>query len=137
LIAVVEASAVGLTVAKTLRRAGYDGPLTVIGDEDRMPFDRPPLSKQILAGTWEPAKAALQSAVDAEWLLGTRSTGLDVASRRIRGRGLEIRGPSIRGRLRLAWPEGRCAGLVSTHRGGTADEVGRRSCGCARIWRGS
>ena len=84
MIAVVGASAAGLTAAQTLRREGYDGPLTVFGDEDRMPYDRPPLSKQILAGTWEPAKAALQSTVDAEWLLGVRATGLDVAGRRLR-----------------------------------------------------
>ena len=83
MIAVVGASAAGLTAAQTLRREGYDGPLTVIGDEDRMPYDRPPLSKQILAGTWEPAKATLPSGVDAEWLLGTRATGLDVAGRRL------------------------------------------------------
>jgi 3-phenylpropionate/trans-cinnamate dioxygenase ferredoxin reductase subunit len=82
-IAVVGASAAGLTAAQTLRRKGYDGPLTVIGDEDRMPYDRPPLSKQILAGAWEPAKAALQSDVDAEWLLGVRAAGLDVAGRRL------------------------------------------------------
>jgi 3-phenylpropionate/trans-cinnamate dioxygenase ferredoxin reductase subunit len=82
-IAVVGASAAGLTAAQTLRREGYDGRITVIGDEDRMPYDRPPLSKQILTGTWEPAKATLQSTVDAEWLLGVRATGLDVTGRRL------------------------------------------------------
>ncbi|MEG8180830.1 NAD(P)/FAD-dependent oxidoreductase [Nocardia terpenica] len=82
-IAVVGASAAGLTAAQTLRREGYDGPLTVVGDEDRMPYDRPPLSKQILSGAWEPERAALPAAVAADWLLGVRATGLDVAGHRL------------------------------------------------------
>jgi NADPH-dependent 2,4-dienoyl-CoA reductase/sulfur reductase-like enzyme len=82
-IAVVGASAAGLAAAQTLRREGYDGPLTVIGDEDRMPYDRPPLSKQVLSGVWEPEKIALPSTVDAEWRLGVRATGLDVPGRRL------------------------------------------------------
>ncbi|MER7179137.1 FAD/NAD(P)-binding oxidoreductase [Streptomyces hyaluromycini] len=84
MIAVVGASAAGLTAARTLRSEGYDGPLTVIGDEDSMPYDRPPLSKQILSGTWEPSKTALPCAVeDVEWMLGVRATGLDVEGRRL------------------------------------------------------
>jgi NADPH-dependent 2,4-dienoyl-CoA reductase/sulfur reductase-like enzyme len=82
-IAVVGASAAGLTAAQTLRREGYDGPLTVIGDEEHMPYDRPPLSKQVLFGAWEPAKVALPSTVDALWLLGVRAVGLDVPGRRL------------------------------------------------------
>ncbi|MFD8814958.1 NAD(P)/FAD-dependent oxidoreductase [Streptomyces sp. NPDC059627] len=84
MIAVVGASAAGLTAARTLRSEGYDGPLTVIGDEDAMPYDRPPLSKQILSGAWEPSKTALPCAVeDVEWMLGVRATGLDVEGRRL------------------------------------------------------
>ncbi|WP_203218015.1 NAD(P)/FAD-dependent oxidoreductase [Nocardia terpenica] len=84
MIAVVGASAAGLTTAQALRREGYDGPLTVIGDEDRMPYDRPPLSKQILSGAWEPERAELPAAaVAADWLLGVRATGLDVAAHRL------------------------------------------------------
>jgi NADPH-dependent 2,4-dienoyl-CoA reductase/sulfur reductase-like enzyme len=83
-IAVVGASAAGLTAAQTLRREGYDGPLTVIGAEDRMPYDRPPLSKQILAGDWEPSKISLPCTVDGvEWMLGVRAAGLDVGGRRL------------------------------------------------------
>ncbi|QUQ67140.1 NAD(P)/FAD-dependent oxidoreductase [Kutzneria sp. CA-103260] len=83
MIAVVGASAAGLTAAQTLRREGYHGPLTVIGDEDRMPYDRPPLSKQILSGAWGPEKVTISSTVDAEWLLGVRATGLDLSARRL------------------------------------------------------
>src|SRR6201999_415890 len=83
-IAVVGASAAGLTAPQTLRREGYDGPLTVIGAEGRMPYDRPPLSKQILAGDWEPSKITLPCTVDGvEWKLGVRAAGLDVGGRRL------------------------------------------------------
>jgi 3-phenylpropionate/trans-cinnamate dioxygenase ferredoxin reductase subunit len=82
-IAVVGASAAGLTAAQTLRREGYDGPLTVIGDEEHMPYDRPPLSKQVLSGLWEPSRIALPSTVDASWMLGVRAVGLDVSGRRL------------------------------------------------------
>jgi NADPH-dependent 2,4-dienoyl-CoA reductase/sulfur reductase-like enzyme len=50
-VAIVGASAAGLTAAEALRRRGYDGALTLIGDEPHLPYDRPPLSKQVLAGT--------------------------------------------------------------------------------------
>ncbi|MEV6611205.1 FAD/NAD(P)-binding oxidoreductase [Kutzneria sp. NPDC051319] len=84
MIAVVGASAAGLTAAQTLRREGYEGPLTVVGDEEHMPYDRPPLSKQVLSGVWEPSKIALQSTVDdIEWRLGVRAVGLDVGGRRL------------------------------------------------------
>jgi NADPH-dependent 2,4-dienoyl-CoA reductase/sulfur reductase-like enzyme len=51
-IVIVGTSAAGLTAAEALRRGGYDGTLTLIGDEPYRPYDRPPLSKQVLAGTW-------------------------------------------------------------------------------------
>ncbi|MFC0545737.1 NAD(P)/FAD-dependent oxidoreductase [Kutzneria chonburiensis] len=84
MIAVVGASAAGLTAAQTLRREGYTGPLTVIGDEQHMPYDRPPLSKQVLSGVWEPSKVSLPSTVeDVDWKLGVRAVGLDVGGRRL------------------------------------------------------
>jgi NADPH-dependent 2,4-dienoyl-CoA reductase/sulfur reductase-like enzyme len=82
-IVVVGASAAGLTAAQTLRREGYDGRLVVVGDEKRMPYDRPPLSKQILSGTWEIDRATLPCTVDVEWMLGVGATGLDTVSRRL------------------------------------------------------
>ncbi|WP_089103673.1 NAD(P)/FAD-dependent oxidoreductase [Streptomyces hyaluromycini] len=88
-IAVVGASAAGLTAAETLRRRGWDGHLTVIGAESRPPYDRPPLSKQILTGAWEPERAALRSLPDlarlrADLRLGQRATALDIPGRRVR-----------------------------------------------------
>ncbi|MFF0624158.1 hypothetical protein [Streptomyces sp. NPDC004296] len=65
-IAVVGASAAGLTAADTLRREGFTNTLTMVGDELRPPCGRPPLSKQVLAGDWEPRKATLRQDVDLQ-----------------------------------------------------------------------
>jgi hypothetical protein len=88
-IVIAGASVAGLTTAETLRRKGYDGKLTLIGDEPHPPYDRPPLSKQILAGTWEPEGAALRSEeqlaeLDADVRLGRAATGLDITNRQVR-----------------------------------------------------
>ncbi|MFB7025793.1 MULTISPECIES: NAD(P)/FAD-dependent oxidoreductase [unclassified Streptomyces] len=87
-VVVVGASAAGLTAAETLRREGYTGRLTLIGDERHPPYDRPPLSKQILKGDWEPERLALRPAepldgLDAEWLLGREAVGLDLTARAV------------------------------------------------------
>ena len=48
-IVVVGGSLAGLRAAEELRHQGFDGTVTVVGDEIREPYDRPPLSKQVLA----------------------------------------------------------------------------------------
>src|SRR5580692_8355714 len=53
-IVIVGASLAGLRAAETLRREGFDGDLTIIGDEAEPPYDRPPLSKQVLMGCVPP-----------------------------------------------------------------------------------
>ncbi|MFE3827909.1 NAD(P)/FAD-dependent oxidoreductase [Streptomyces sp. NPDC059092] len=88
-IVVVGASAAGLAAVETLRREGYDGTLTLIGDEPRAPYDRPPLSKQILSGEWSPERLPLRPAADLDALgldlrLGAAATGLDTADRTVR-----------------------------------------------------
>jgi NADPH-dependent 2,4-dienoyl-CoA reductase/sulfur reductase-like enzyme len=85
-IVIVGASAAGLAAAETLRREGYDGELTLIGDERHLPYDRPPLSKQVLKGSWHPDRTALrpQAALDklaATWHLGVPAAGLNLAGR--------------------------------------------------------
>ena len=55
-IVVVGASLAGLRAVETLRRKGFSGSLTWIGDELRTPYDRPPLSKEVLRGEWQPEK---------------------------------------------------------------------------------
>ncbi|MFF0107329.1 NAD(P)/FAD-dependent oxidoreductase [Streptomyces hirsutus] len=88
-IVVVGASAAGLAAAETLRRAGHDGPLTLVGDEPHAPYDRPPLSKQILSGTWPAGRLPLRrdedlDALDLDLRWGTAATGLDLADRAVR-----------------------------------------------------
>ncbi|MCQ6250182.1 NAD(P)/FAD-dependent oxidoreductase [Streptomyces malaysiensis] len=87
-LVVVGASAAGLAAVETLRREGYEGTLTLIGDEPYHPYDRPPLSKQILGGQWEPDRVPLRSAADLDALgldlrLGVTATGLDLAGRTV------------------------------------------------------
>jgi NADPH-dependent 2,4-dienoyl-CoA reductase/sulfur reductase-like enzyme len=83
---VVGASLAGLRAAEALRRAGHDGPLTIVGAESHRPYDRPPLSKQILTGKAEPDAIFLPVAADfeAEWRLGVAAVGLDLNHRRLR-----------------------------------------------------
>ncbi|GAA2259562.1 pyridine nucleotide-disulfide oxidoreductase [Streptomyces ruber] len=88
-VVVVGASAAGLAAAETLRREGYDGTLTLVGDEARAPYDRPPLSKRLLSGEWEPDRLALRAPADLDALgldlrLGTAATALDVPDRTVR-----------------------------------------------------
>ena len=54
-IVIVGASLAGLRAAEALRDEGFAGSLTLIGDEVHEPYDRPPLSKQVLKG-WVPAR---------------------------------------------------------------------------------
>lgn len=91
----VGASLAGLSAARSLRKQGYDGRLVVIGDELHRPYDRPPLSKEFLAGTLGEADLALEAQdedLGAEWLLGARATGLDRTDRAVRlADGREVR----------------------------------------------
>jgi NADPH-dependent 2,4-dienoyl-CoA reductase/sulfur reductase-like enzyme len=85
-IVVVGASLAGLRAVETLRRGGYDGRLHLVGAEEHPPYDRPPLSKQVLAGTWEPDRIWLQdddalSSLELEVHLGARATDLDLGER--------------------------------------------------------
>lgn len=59
-IVVVGASLAGLRAVETLREEGFDGDLTLVGAERHLPYDRPPLTKEILRGEWEPDRIALR-----------------------------------------------------------------------------
>ncbi|MFJ4787849.1 NAD(P)/FAD-dependent oxidoreductase [Streptomyces sp. NPDC088794] len=88
-IVVVGASAAGLAAAETLRREGYDGTLTLVGDEPLAPYDRPPLSKQVLSAEWEPERLILRpaadlAALDLDLRLGVAATGLELTDRVVR-----------------------------------------------------
>ncbi|MER6038295.1 FAD/NAD(P)-binding oxidoreductase [Streptomyces sp. NPDC001835] len=84
-IVIVGASLAGLRAAETLREEGFTGSLTIIGDEPYEPYDRPPLSKQVLKG-WVPAdhtKLPRMREVDADWRLGVAAVGLDRATKQV------------------------------------------------------
>jgi len=82
---VVGASLAGGRAAEALRREGHDGPITLIGAEPHPPYDRPPLSKQVLAGTMPHEQTALRLDPDlgADLRLGVRASGLDLDRRRL------------------------------------------------------
>ena len=84
-IVIVGASLAGLRAAEALRERGFHGSLTIIGDEPHEPYDRPPLSKQVLQGWVRADHTALprMRAVDADWRLGVAATGLDRANRQV------------------------------------------------------
>ena len=83
-VVVVGASAAGLATAEALRAKGYAGKLTLVGQEWHLPYDRPPLSKQVLSGAWEPERVLLRTdRIDAELRLGHTAVGLDMAGREL------------------------------------------------------
>jgi len=57
-IVIIGASLAGVRAAETLRTNGFAGALTIIGAEEHMPYDRPPLSKNFLAGDWDADRIA-------------------------------------------------------------------------------
>lgn len=87
-IVVVGASLAGLRAVEALRKRGYSGALTLVGDEAHAPYDRPPLSKQVLTGEWEPGKVFFRQkegydGLSVEWILGQRAAALDTRERRV------------------------------------------------------
>jgi NADPH-dependent 2,4-dienoyl-CoA reductase/sulfur reductase-like enzyme len=83
-VVVVGASLAGLRACETLRSEGFTERITVIGAERHAPYDRPPLSKKVLSGEWEPARIALRRPDDmaglgVQWRLGVSAAGLDTA----------------------------------------------------------
>ncbi|GAA3137910.1 FAD-dependent oxidoreductase [Rhodococcus sp. (in: high G+C Gram-positive bacteria)] len=100
-VLVVGASAAGLSTVEALRRKKYTGSITVLGDEIHAPYDRPPLSKQVLSGAWESDRAALRtndalSTLEADFILGDAAVGLDSVSRTVRtASGRELQADAI------------------------------------------
>ncbi len=82
-VVVVGAGLAGIRSAEALRRAGFAGPLTIVGDEAHTPYDRPPLSKQVLSGRWELERLALTdddklAELSIDLRLGAGAVGLDL-----------------------------------------------------------
>jgi 3-phenylpropionate/trans-cinnamate dioxygenase ferredoxin reductase subunit len=86
-VAVVGTSLAGLRAIEALRREGFDGTIIAVGAEPHLPYDRPPLSKELLAGSAEPADIVLRKQgvddLDVDWRLGSPATALDVAGRAV------------------------------------------------------
>ena len=87
-VIVVGASLAGWRATETLRAEGFEGTIKLVGDELHLPYDRPPLSKQVLAGTWAPERVVLadrhrSSELRIHEVLGQRAVRLDVESRTV------------------------------------------------------
>jgi len=86
-IAVVGASLAGLRAVEFLRRAKFEGQLVLIGDEEHLPYDRPPLSKEVLRGEWEQERLALRRKsyddLHVDLMLGRRAVSLDSDAREV------------------------------------------------------
>ena len=85
-VVVVGASLAGLRACEGLRHAGFDGRITLVGAEPYLPYDRPPLSKEFLAGASDVDRLALTSpaklaGLDLELVLGERARAVDLATR--------------------------------------------------------
>lgn len=82
---IVGAGAAGYAVAEGLQLKGFTGTVTLIGEETGDPYDRPPLTKEVLSGKWEPERATLLAAkriapLDPTVLTGVAATSVDVAN---------------------------------------------------------
>jgi NADPH-dependent 2,4-dienoyl-CoA reductase/sulfur reductase-like enzyme len=89
-IVVVGAGLAGLRACEGLRARGHDGPIVLVGEEEHLPYDRPPLSKQFLSGEWPAERTVLRSAealgeLGIELKLGGehRAVGLDLDNREV------------------------------------------------------
>ena len=91
-LVVVGASLAGLRAAEAARKAGFEGGITLVGAEEHLPYDRPPLSKAYLdklpdgaspASTEFRSADTLRDELGIELVLGAPATGLDTAGKRV------------------------------------------------------
>jgi NADPH-dependent 2,4-dienoyl-CoA reductase/sulfur reductase-like enzyme len=83
-VVIVGASLAGLRAAQAVRTAGFDGDLVIIGDEPHLPYTRPPLSKELLAGEHTIDRVRLPcETLDAEWRLNVAAASLDRRRKRV------------------------------------------------------
>jgi len=85
---IIGAGLAGLTVAETLRAEGYDGSITLIGDEPHPPYQRPPLSKGFLLGETREAQLMMRPAEvmakkNIDLRVGAGATAIDRGAKRI------------------------------------------------------
>lgn len=127
---VVGSSVAGWRAAQELREQGFDGRLVIVGAEPHRPYDRPPLSKELLAGKLQPEELALgneqeEADLAAEWRLGVPAARLD--SRRgtvVLADGSEVRADGVvlaTGSTRRSLPGS--AEAAGSHRLRTVDDA--------------
>jgi NADPH-dependent 2,4-dienoyl-CoA reductase/sulfur reductase-like enzyme len=85
-IVVVGGSLAGLRACETLRQEGHTGGITLVGAEQEEPYDRPPLSKKVLAGEWDVDRIRLRkpeefASLELTLRFGVKATGLDTTAR--------------------------------------------------------
>jgi 3-phenylpropionate/trans-cinnamate dioxygenase ferredoxin reductase subunit len=92
-VVVVGGSLAGLRAAEQLRAAGHTGPIRVVGEEPHLPYNRPPLSKELLGDLGDSDIGRLHAMVafrrrasvaDVEFVLGTRVESADLEGRKLR-----------------------------------------------------
>jgi NADPH-dependent 2,4-dienoyl-CoA reductase/sulfur reductase-like enzyme len=120
-VVVVGGGVAGTMAAQTLRAQGYDGELTIVGEERHAPYHRPALSKKLLTGEVHRAgiDMAPQNEFDARVLRGAHAVGLNMASRTVevrdgnKNRTLRFDGLVIAsGAVVRQWPGGSAPGGV-------------------------
>jgi 3-phenylpropionate/trans-cinnamate dioxygenase ferredoxin reductase subunit len=88
-VVIVGAGHAGGTAAAELRRGGFQGPITLVGEEDLPPYERPPLSKAWLKGETDAARLALKpygfyAEAGIDLRLGVGAVAIDRTGRRVR-----------------------------------------------------
>ncbi|MGW8551438.1 NAD(P)/FAD-dependent oxidoreductase [Streptomyces tubercidicus] len=100
-VVIVGGSSAGLATAEALRRQGYEGRLTLLDAERHLPYDRPPLSKQVLTGAWEPSRTQLRSqehlaSLEVEFIRAEPAVMCDAAERAVTtATGRVVRGDAL------------------------------------------
>lgn len=89
-VLVIGAGLGGVRTAEQLRAAGYQGRISLVGAEPHVPYDRPPLSKQILTGEWEPGRAILRTLDQLEDLGVRAHLGLAAVALRVGAAGAGV-----------------------------------------------
>jgi NADPH-dependent 2,4-dienoyl-CoA reductase/sulfur reductase-like enzyme len=87
-VVIVGAGFGGWRLVEALRREGFLGAITLLGEEIYAPYDRPPLSKQVLAGKWDVERATLATPEkvaehEVRLRLGVRAVGLDIEANEV------------------------------------------------------